>query len=271
MGFTGRLHHWFTSVSSFLRGGGRRWRGAALPPIANREELELKIGYAFKDESLLRRSLLHRSHIIVAGTNRQESNERMEFLGDAVLGLVVNEYLFARFPKRTEGDLTKMKSLLVCGARLSEVAAHLELGSHIKMSRSEAATGGRQRLSILADTMEALIGAVYLDGGLAAARQVIRRCLLAKAPGLLTRRSLGNYKSRLQEAIQERYKSPPRYRVLNATGPDHERIFTVGVYHNGIELGSGHGHNKKTAEQRAAQAALERLEMEPDLLDAESD
>jgi ribonuclease-3 len=216
----------------------------------------------------LQQALLHRSHIQVFGTARRQSNERLEFLGDAVLGLIVNEFLYRRFPKRAEGDLTKMKSLLVCGARLSEVAAQLELGSHVRMSRSEAATGGRKRSSILADTMEAIIGAVYLDGGLAAAQSLVNRCLLETAANLLSKRAYSNYKSRLQELIQARYKSPPRYRVMKATGPDHARVFTVGVLFNGIVLGSGQGRNKKAAEQRAAKEALARLEMNPDLLDA---
>ncbi len=233
--------------------------------------VEKKLGYRFTDRSFLERALLHRSHIHVSGSSRSQSNERLEFLGDAVLGLVVNEYLYLRFPKRAEGDLTKMKSILVCGSRLSEVATTLQLGSHIRMSRSEAATGGRKRSSILADTMEALLGAVYLDGGLEAASGVIQKCLLAQSRRLLDRRSFGNYKSLLQEMIQARYKSPPRYRVLRSSGPDHARVFTVAVSFNGIALGSGEGRNKKAAEQKAAREALQRLEDDPDLLGSPAD
>jgi len=229
--------------------------------------VEEKLGYQFREHFHLQRALQHRSHVHLTGNSRNQSNERLEFLGDAVLGLVVNEYLYLRFPQCTEGDLTKMKSLLVCGSRLSEVAVQLQLGTHIRMSRSEAATGGRKRSSILADTMEAIIGAVYLDGGLEAARKVIKNCLLDHSSQVLGRRSLSNYKSRLQELIQARYKSPPRYRVLQAEGPDHARVFTVCVIFNGILLGSGEGPNKKTAEQKAAQEALARLEEEPNLLD----
>lgn len=230
-------------------------------------QVETKLGYQFKNRIHLQRALLHRSHVHVAGNSRNQSNERLEFLGDAVLGLVVNEYLFLKFPGHTEGDLTKMKSLLVCGSRLSEVAGSLQIGSHIQMSRSEAATGGRKRSSILADTMEAIIGAVYLDGGITAAKQVIKQCLLDNSSKVLARRSLSNYKSRLQELIQARYKSPPRYRIKKAEGPDHARVFTVNVTFNGVALGSGEGPNKKSAEQKAAQAALHRLEEEPDLLE----
>jgi len=231
------------------------------------DALETKLGYRFRERSLLTNALLHRSHIHVTGQDREQSNERLEFLGDAVLGLVVNEQLFHRFPDRSEGDLTKMKSLLVCGARLSEVATNFDLGIHIRMSRSEAATGGRQRSSILADTTEAIIGAVYLDGGLSSAKAVIQRVVLSGSDKVLARRSLRNYKSRLQELIQSRYKSPPRYKVLDVNGPDHDRNFRVAVTFNGEVMGEGGGRNKKAAEQHAARAALERLEKDPDFLD----
>jgi ribonuclease III len=229
--------------------------------------LEAKLGYTFRDRSLLINALLHRSHIHVTGQDREQSNERLEFLGDAVLGLVVNERLYHKFPERSEGDLTKMKSLLVCGVRLSEVAVNFDLGVHIRMSRSEAATGGRQRSSILADTTEALIGAVYLDGGLAPAAGMIERVVLSGSDKILARRSLRNYKSRLQEMIQARFKTPPRYKVLEVSGPDHDRLFKVSVFINGIAMGEGEGRNKKTAEQSAAREALQHIENDPKLLD----
>lgn len=267
MSFKARFRQWLGDRLTWF--GPEPVEGEQKPGAgqATLEAIEAKIGYQFRDRANLKHALLHRSHIHVAGSSRQESNERLEFLGDAVLGLVVNEHLYHRFPRRAEGDLTKMKSLLVCGTRLSEIAAQLDLGLHIRMSRSEAANGGRKRTSILADSMEALIGAVYLDGGLSEATGVIARCLLDQSAGILSKRSLGNYKSRLQELIQAKYKSPPRYRVLRASGPDHARTFTVGVVFNGVILGSGQGHNKKAAEQKAAQEALTRLQQEPDLLD----
>ncbi len=253
-----------------LTGGGADATPDTAAPVAqdpeNLERLEVKLGHTFEDPSLLANALVHRSHIHVSQAARIESNERLEFLGDAVLGVVVNAYLYERFPEASEGDLTKMKSLLVCGSRLSEVAAQLDLGSHVQMSRAEAATGGRHRSSILADTTEALIGAIYLDGGLEAAEAMINRCLLVQCDQVLARRGLDNYKSRLQEMVQARYKSPPRYRVLSAEGPDHARVFTVCVTFNGTALGQGEGPNKKTAEQVAAHSALERLTREPDLL-----
>lgn len=227
---------------------------------ASLAELERKLGYAFTDRALLATALLHRSHIHVTGQERGSSNERLEFLGDAVLGLVVNEHLYRSFADCSEGDLTKMKSLLVCGACLSEVAGEHGLGVHIRMSRSEAATGGRERLSILADTTEAVIGAVYLDGGLEAARDVIRRILLDGSDRVLANRSERNYKSRLQELIQAEHKTPPRYRVVAVEGPDHDRVFRVAVSFDGQILGVGEGRNKKAAEQKAAASALAALE-----------
>ncbi len=233
--------------------------------------LEIKLGYTFRDRTLLHNSLLHRSHIHVTGQDREQSNERLEFLGDAVLGLVANEELYKSYPDKSEGDLTKMKSLLVCGVRLSEVAVQFDLGMHIRMSRSEAATGGRQRASILADTTEALIGAVYLDGGLSAARGVIKRIVLSGSEDVLERRSLRNYKSRLQELIQSRYKMPPRYKVLSVEGPDHDRVFTVAATFNGLVMGKGVGRNKKAAEQHAAREALDFVDNEGNKIEFNED
>ena len=229
--------------------------------------LEKKLGHFFADRSLLAKALHHRSHIHVTGQDREDSNERLEFLGDAVLGLVVNETLYERFPDRSEGDLTQMKSLLVCGARLCEVAKTIDLGVHIRMSRSEAATGGRKRSSILADTMEALIGAIYLDAGLPAARLMIQTVVLVGSENVLAKRSLRNYKSRLQETIQARYKTPPRYKILGVEGPDHDRVFQVAVMFGGTVLGVGSGGNKKSAEQGAAREALAILDQDPDFLE----
>jgi ribonuclease-3 len=267
-------------VGNSLRRILGRWGGAPAGPDPEADggqgeeslaALEAKLGHAFRDRDLLRNALLHRSHIHVTGQDREQSNERLEFLGDAVLGLVVNDHLYASFPESSEGDLTKMKSLLVCGARLSEVATACDLGIHIRMSRSEAATGGRRRSSILADTTEALIGAVYLDAGLAAARGVVERLVLRGAGRVLKRRSLRNYKSRLQELIQARHKCPPRYKVLSVEGPDHDRLFQVAVTFDGQVLGTGEGRNKKAAEQHAAQQALATLEDdgEPPAADAD--
>jgi ribonuclease III len=260
------LRRWWRRLANSVSG-----RGLPEPEIeasqADLSAFEMKLTHRFSHPGLLQQSLLHRSHSLVSRHHRQDSNERLEFLGDAVLGLVVNDYLYKTYPTTSEGDLTKMKSLLVCRERLAEVASRLDLGSHIRMSPSEAATGGRSRASILADATEAVIGAVYLDGGLACARQVIHTCLLADCEEILLSRGLENFKSRLQEFIQARYKSPPRYRVISSEGPDHARIFKVSVIFNGRLLGQGSGPSKKIAEQAAAREALAGLSTCGDLLD----
>lgn len=233
--------------------------------------LEVKLGYEFRNQALLARALVHRSHTHVAGKSRSEANERLEFLGDAVLELVVNEHLYRTHPEFEEGDLTKMKSQLVCGKSLSEVAKRLELGEHILMSRGEASTGGRTRSSILADAVEAVIGAVYLDGGLEPARKVIRAMVLRNVERIADDVGMANFKSRLQEVIQARHKVPPRYRVREVTGPDHDRSFTVEVLFRGVPLGAGRGPSKKDAEQKAAAEALDRIEADPELIAGDTD
>lgn len=246
------------------------WRPTAgpqtdLPDIQDQAQLERKLGYRFDGEHRLRQALTHRSHVHVTGQDRLQSNERLEFLGDAVLGLLVNEFLYEEFEGKEEGDLTKIKSLLVCGATLARVGDRLGLGEHLFLSRSEAGTGGRKRESILADATEALIGAIYLDGGLEKAREFISRTILINVEATLEEGSHRNYKSLLQETLQARYKVPPRYRVTYTTGPDHARRFTVKVTLKGTVLGVGSGTSKKQAEQRAAESALSRLdELEDD-------
>ena len=223
-------------------------------------ELEKKLNYKFKDLSILRQALTHRSHVHVTGHERLDSNERLEFLGDSVLGLLVNDYLYHRFQDKEEGDLPKIKSLLVCGATLSKIGNRIGLGDHLLLSRSEAGTGGRQRDSILADVTEAIIGGVYIDGGWEEARKLIKRHVLVNVNETIQEQTHRNYKSILQETLQARFKMPPRYKVSSTTGPDHARRFTVKVSLRGTILGVGSGSSKKQAEQSAAEIALTRLD-----------
>ena len=237
---------------------------------AKLDKVEQILSYQFSNREFLERALVHRSHLHSLGTKRIESNERLEFLGDSVLGLIVNEYLYKQFPDKEEGDLTKMKSLLVCGASLASVGRSLDLGKYITMSHGEATTGGRERSSILADTVEALLGAVYLDSGISAATAVVFHLILSKVDSFLDENNLTNSKSQLQEILQAKYKTPPHYRLVEATGPDHEREFTIQVSFNKIVLGVGVACNKKDAEQIAAAKALTKLEKNPDILKEES-
>lgn len=218
-------------------------------------------GVTFNDPELLRQALTHRSYLGANGTDLSTSNERMEFLGDSVLELIVNEYLYAHFPDHQEGELTKMKSLLVSRNILSSQARDMDLGRFLSLSEAEADSGGRERASILADGFEAVIGALFLDQGLDAAREFLRPRLLKEAPLLLEDRKFTNYKSVLQEYVQAEFKTYPRYRISAQSGPDHRKLFTVDVVVRGQKLGEGRGSNKKKAEQSAARNALEALEV----------
>src|SRR2546428_3553343 len=184
----------------------------------------------------------------------------MEFLGDSVVGLVVNEFLYRMFTSLREGELTKMKSLLVSRVILSRTAKLMGLGDYILLSDAETGSGGRDRASILADTLEGVIGAVYLDGGLEPARRLTERLLLREVHEILSDANLANYKSMLQEYVQGEFKSHPQYRISSENGPDHQKLFAVEVVVNGRTLGRGHGSNKKEAEQEAARDALLHFE-----------
>ncbi len=235
------------------RGGLEKGRRSELITLCRR------LGVRISDLRLLDQALMHRSYVHDADMSRGESNERMEFLGDAVLGLIVNEHLYSTYAKRQEGRLTKIKSLIVSEAVLSRTAEELELGKFIRLSENERASGGEQRASILADAFEAVIGAIYLDSGLTSARRFIDQHLLTSIDELLEVDEYKNYKSLVQEYAQKKFGSRPRYRVVSAKGPEHERTFFVELRLGGRSLGRGEGKNKKEAEQMAARNALGKL------------
>ncbi len=222
-------------------------------------DFERHIRYRFRDPNLVCWALTHRSYFNCNGNDLPGSNERLEFLGDSVLELVVNEYLYHRFPDQEEGELTKKKSLLVSRGVLAEQAKRLNLGRYLFLSEAERESGGSFRASILADGFEAVIGAIYLDGGLGRAARFVVRNLLGDVDGILINESHINYKSILQEHVQERSKTYPRYRIVSESGPDHHKVFTIEVTVRGEQLGLGKGTNKKRAEQNAAKNSLERL------------
>jgi len=227
------------------------WRGV--------DGFESRSGYRFRDVGLICGALCHRSYLNTNGSELPGSNERLEFLGDAVLELVVNHYLFRHYPDQQEGELTKMKSLLVSRKVLAEQARVLGLGEFVFLSEAERDSGGENRASILADAFEAVIGAIYLDGGLSPARRFIVQNLLECADSILVQPDHLNYKSLLQEHVQEKLKTYPRYITLTETGPDHAKVFTVEVVVKKDRLGVGKGTTKKRAEQAAAQDALDKL------------
>jgi ribonuclease-3 len=219
-----------------------------------------KTGVRFNDSGLLRVALTHGSYVHEHPDTGLESMGRMELLGDSVLGLVVNEYLYANFPADEEGELTKMKSLLVSKAVLARRGRSMRLGSFLLLGEGEVDAGGRDRTSIVADGYESVIGAIYLDQGLDGARKFIGDTLLSEAKKILADSKHINYKSLLQEQVQGELRVHPEYRVLSETGPEHEKQFTVEVAVKRRPLGRGSGASKKEAEQAAAREALAGLE-----------
>ena len=218
-------------------------------------------GLTFRDPTLVKLALTHRSYLHVTG--QRDSNERLEFLGDSVLGLVTSEFLYRAHPTEHEGQLTKTKSLLVSKAILSRRALAMGLGRFVLMSHSEVESGGRQRLSILADAFESVVGAVYLDQGFEASRDFIERWLLRDTRSIVADKRHTNYKSHLQEYVQSTFRTHPVYRIRSEMGPDHSKQFMVEVIVGKRTLGEGKGRNKKEAEQSAARNALERVERGP--------
>lgn len=230
------------------------------------EKFQNLLGFRFTRVELLRQALTHRSAVSAdaeGGENGIESNERLEFLGDSVLGLVVNEHLFHEYPSHREGLLTQMKSLLVSRAILSAKARDMRVGKFLFLSSGEEESGGRDRSSILADSFEAVIGAIYLDKGMEAARGFISERLMADSRKILEDTNHINYKSMLQEYIQSERKIHPQYRVTSEAGPDHEKVFTVDVMVGKRVYGRGKGKNKKEAQQEAARSALQSLDLLP--------
>ena len=220
------------------------------------ESLEKKLGYTFRDRSLLSEALNHSSYANEHRSAEVSSNERLEFLGDSVLGFVTAEFLFKTYGKLPEGDLTRIRAALVCEQSLYEVAKFLGLGQYLKLGKGEEAGGGRQRQSILADATEAVFAAVYLDGGMERVRELICRVLLSRAPAAEERR---DYKTTLQEIVQRRSGQVLTYHMVDESGPDHNKTFLFHVRLNGAPVGQGRGHSKKEAEQAAARDALEKL------------
>jgi ribonuclease-3 len=212
----------------------------------------------FNDWDLLERALTHKSYAVERG-HPMENNQKLEFLGDSVLGMVVSEYLYKRYSKYDEGELSKFKAIAVSERVLSEKARKIGLGRYIRLGKGEEHTGGRSRASILADTMEALIGAIYLDKGLDAVRSFIIQLLADEIDRMERDEYERDYKTALQELTQKRYKVIPVYETVGQYGPDHDRTFEVVVRIKGVIVGRGIGGSKRRAEQAAAKEALERI------------
>lgn len=220
------------------------------------EALEEKLGYRFTNRAFLENALTHSSYANENKAKGLQSNERLEFLGDSVLGMVVADYLFRTHPDLPEGDLTRTRAALVFEGSLVEVAQCLELGAYLKLGKGEEAGGGRERPSIIADAVEAVLAAVYLDGGIGSARKLIQKFILDREAEKSASR---DYKTALQELVQRESGQVLKYRLTGEEGPDHDKRFFVEVDLNGEVAGRGKGHSKKEAEQMAAKAAIAKL------------
>jgi ribonuclease-3 len=231
-----------------------------LPRRTCEEALEEKIGYRFKDTALLRESLTHKSFSNEQAGRDVPHNERLEFLGDAVLDLVVSHALFRAFPDLAEGELTRIRAEVVSEKGLAAIGRQLGLGASLRLGRGEDRSGGREKDSLVADALEAILGAVFCDGGFESARQIIEALCIAEIERSARRKAGIDYKTRLQELLQARQGRPPTYALTLTEGPDHQRVYTVEVCSEGETIGCGRGRTKKAAEQEAAQEALARLE-----------
>lgn len=221
------------------------------------KDLEAALGYRFQNITLLQNALTHSSYANERWHDSLLSNERLEFLGDSILGMVVAEYLYRTFPDRPEGELTRMRADMVCETSLAAVADRLELGKHLLLGHGEDRLGGRNRASILADAVESVIAASFLDGGMEAARGIIQRFVLSDVP--VKRLHNVDYKTALQELVQQKKNQVLTYALVGESGPDHDKQFRVEVSLNGKVLGAGTGSSKKRAEQDAARTALEAI------------
>jgi ribonuclease III len=236
------------------------------PPIDQERKKELQlfekhIGIRFRKPQLLNLAFSHRSYANESGGDIS-NNEKLEFLGDSVLGLVVSEYLYCTLIDRAEGDLARVKSFVVSEDSLAEIAKGIKVDNFILIGKGEEYSGGRSKKAILADCMEAIIGAYYLDSGFKASRSFILKYLIPEINKVLENKHKKDYKTLLQELVQKKYKSYPRYSLVKKTGPDHDRTFWIEVTVEGKSYGPGRGKNKKEAEQHAAGIAYEGLTME---------
>jgi ribonuclease III len=221
-------------------------------------ELQARLGHRFRDENLLRLALTHPS-VAHEQNHPQPHNQRLEFLGDSVLGLVLSRELYEKYPDADEGALTKSRAKLVNAAALATHGRALQLGAHLILSRGEENTGGRERVSALADAFEALLGAVFLDGGFDVVREFILREFADDLGELALPTGIDNPKGELQELLQSKSPTAPVYELISTEGPDHDRNFICAVQHEGVELARGSGKSKKAAESEAALAALKIL------------
>lgn len=257
------LSFWASTIQSLWTKVARFFsRQRTKERTASSSRLQSIIGYSFRSEQLFTHALTHKSAVDQEDTNGLLSNERLEFLGDAVLNCLVTEHLYLRHPDKSEGQLSKIKSLVVSRKILGEVASDIDLGKYMIFGVSEEKSGGRDRVSTMSNTFEAIIGAIYLDGGLSNVRMFLEKYLFNRIHEFLQDERNINYKSRILELSQRDGFGIPKYSTIEATGPDHAKEFRVQIEIAGIPMGEGSGSNKKNAQQLAAQQAVECYDKE---------
>lgn len=222
-------------------------------------QLEKILNIKFNNRQLLETALTHRSYLNEHPEYKGDSNERLEFLGDAVLSFLASQSLFLSFPKRPEGDLTSFRAALVSTKSLGKIGQELKLGQFLRMAKGEAEGGGRKNISLLADTLEAILGAIYLDRGLKTVRVFFEKNILTRLPEIIKTGAYIDAKSQLQEITQEKLKVSPTYKILKEKGPDYAKEFTIGVYLGQKLVSFGTGRSKQQAEEKAAKKALEKI------------
>lgn len=226
----------------------------------NKEEIEKKIGLSFKDEKLLKKAMTHRSYLNENREEQLESNERLEFLGDAVLELIISSRLYKEFPEKTEGELTGIRSAIVRTESLANESRRLGLGENLLMSKGEEDSGGKDKDYLLANTYEAVLGAIYIDQGLEICKDFVQRTILKQLPNIIENELFIDPKTKAQELIQARYKLTPTYSVIKEEGPDHDKLFTVVLKIGKKNFSDGFGYSKQKAEEEAARKAIEKLQ-----------
>lgn len=219
-------------------------------------KLESRIGYEFTEKDLLKEALTHSSFANENKGKNNRYNERLEFLGDSILGLIISEYLFRNFPELPEGELTKMRAKIVCEPSLADCSKNIDLGRYLMLGKGEESTGGRHRMSILADAFEALIGSIYLDGGINKVKKFILSNMHNIINDAVSGKIFTDYKTKLQEVLQIDPNTRISYEIIDEKGPDHNKTFSTQVKNNGKVIGYGKGKSKKEAEQNAAKMAL---------------
>ena len=223
-------------------------------------EIAKKIGVEFKDKRLLKVAFTHRSYLNENRGKGLKNNERLEFLGDAVLELIISSFLFTNYPDRAEGDLTSIRAAVVRTESLAEESRKLDIGQYLKMSKGEEDSGGKEKEYLLANLYEAILGAIYLEHGYDMCKEFVTRTLLNKVEKIVAEGLFVDPKTKIQELMQSKFKITPTYEIIGEDGPDHDKVFTVALLKGDKKLAVGHGHSKQKAEEDAAKNAIDKIE-----------